>query len=82
MLYNINMLNIVNGPSREALTDSFVRRLPIVVEVTTGKKHRMLLLSKLEHEDGSGYKFTFQTALKRVTGYYDAQKREGHINVP
>lgn len=76
------MLSIVNGPNREALADSFVRRLPIVVEVTTGKKHRMLLLNKLEHEDGSGYKFTFTTAYKGVTGYYDARKKEGHMNVP
>lgn len=74
------MMDIIDGPNREALMDSFARRLPIVVRVTTGHKHRMLLLNELKHEDGSGKRFIFKTALKGVEGYYDTEKRTGVIN--
>jgi hypothetical protein len=74
------MLEIIDGPSRESLAESFVRRQPVVVTVATGKKYRMLIINKLEHEDGSGYNFLFVT-FKGITGFYNAQTRKGQIKV-
>jgi hypothetical protein len=73
-------MNILDGPNRETLMDSFARRLPIVVEITTRHMHRMLLLNELRHEDGSGKKFIFKT-VEGVEGYYDTEERTGVINV-
>lgn len=61
--------------------EGFARRIPVVVQVKGGKKNRMLLLNELKHEDGSGHKFIFVTAMKGLTGYYDTQKRKGFIKV-
>lgn len=77
ILYNINM-KIVDGPSRDALADGFVRRLPVSVKLNDGKLV-YLLINEIKHEDGSGWHFLFTTA-KGATGYYNAEERKGHID--
>jgi len=84
--------NILSGPSKARILDSFCTafspaktEVSFEIENTDGSKLTYVgVITKLEHEDGSGNSFNFAGNFKNygfVKGWYNTHKRTGFIIV-